>query len=201
MQMSFFQPFVPSGHPARIATMRAGNVIGGGDWSQDRLVPDIIRGCLGPSGEVVLRNPRAIRPWQHVLEPIDAYLRAAILLAQGTEGIDDAWNVGPEAADIRQVGQVTQSLVARLGTGRVRIETRADAPHEATLLVLDCAKAKAGLGWRPALTFDECVSFTADWYANWHAGRDMAAFTRAQIAEHRHRTHTKTDMPTRQGAA
>ena len=201
MQMSFFQPFVPSGHPARIATMRAGNVIGGGDWSHDRLVPDIIRGCLGPGGEVVLRNPRAVRPWQHVLEPIDAYLRAAILLSRQADGIDDAWNVGPEAADIREVGQVTQSLVARLGTGRVRIETQADAPHEANLLVLDCAKAKAGLGWRPALTFDECIGFTADWYANWHAGHDMAAFTRAQIAAHRVRAHAKVDGPTRWGAA
>lgn len=200
MQMSFFQPFIPTGHPARIATMRAGNVIGGGDWSEDRLVPDIVRGCLGASGEVMLRNPRAVRPWQHVLEPIDAYLRAAILLVHAVEGIDQAWNVGPEAADIREVGQVAQSLVARLGTGSMRIETLADAPHEAKLLVLDCAKAKAGLGWHPTLSFDDCISFTADWYANWHAGCDMAAFTREQIANYRQRAHVKNDLLTIRGA-
>ncbi|MDT7950938.1 MAG: CDP-glucose 4,6-dehydratase [Acetobacteraceae bacterium] len=201
MQMSFFQPYAPAGHSARVATMRAGNVIGGGDWSDDRLVPDIIKGCLGPAGEVVLRNPAAVRPWQHVLEPVEAYLRVAALLCQSPEGIDEAWNVGPEASDIRAVGQVAQSLVAQLGTGRVRVETRADAPHEANLLVLDCSKARARLGWNPALTFDECIAFTADWYATWHAGRDMAAFTREQIAEYRRRLLARTDLPTSRGAA
>lgn len=199
MQMSFFRPFVPTGHPARIATMRAGNVVGGGDWSNDRLVPDIIRGCLGETGEVRLRNPRAVRPWQHVLEPLAAYMQAAKLLSKAAEGIDEAWNIGPEAADIREVGQVAAALVARLGVGRLRFEDQIDAPHEARLLVLDCAKAKAGLGWRPVLSFDECVAFTADWYAAWHAGRDMAAFTREQITKYRRRGQTNPDMQTSRG--
>jgi CDP-glucose 4,6-dehydratase len=181
MQMSYFAPYAANGHPARVATVRAGNVIGGGDWSEDRLVPDIIRGCLGPSGEVQIRNPRAIRPWQHVLEPLAAYLAIAEKLTTDTPGIDDAWNIGPDAGDNRAVADVAQGLIAALGAGRIVTEGGQTGPHEANLLALDCSKAKAKLGWRPRFGFEECIAYTADWYSAWAAGRDMAAFTRAQI--------------------
>ena len=182
MQMSYFQPFAPAGHGARIATVRAGNVIGGGDWSVDRLVPDIVRGCLGASGEVHLRNPASVRPWQHVLEPLAAYLRLAELLVARADGIDEAWNIGPDASDNRAVSDVAQALIAGFGVGRIISGEASKGPHEANLLALDCAKAKAKLGWRPRLSFAECVAMTAGWYSAWHAGRDMAAFTREQIA-------------------
>lgn len=181
MQMSFFAPFVSDGHPARIATARAGNVIGGGDWSDDRLVPDIVRGCLGPAGEVRLRNPNAVRPWQHVLDPLGAYLDIAKKLATAPEGIDEAWNIGPEAGEECTVLKVTEAVVAALGTGKVVCEEASKGPYEARLLQLDCEKARRQLGWQPRLTFNDAVKFTADWYAAWQQGHDMSAFTRSQI--------------------
>ncbi|MBD9453528.1 CDP-glucose 4,6-dehydratase [Rhizobium sp. RHZ02] len=184
MQRSFFQPFVDAGHPARIATVRAGNVIGGGDWSSDRLVPDIVRGLLGPAGAVHLRNPKAVRPWQHVLEPLAAYLRIAELLDTGaTAGVDDAWNIGPDSSDTRPVLEVAEAMVAALGKGRLVLGTNTGEPHEATLLTLDCTKARTRLGWRPRLMFEDCMCWTADWYAAWHRGEDMTEFTRGQITQ------------------
>lgn len=186
MQKSFFQPFVAAGHPARIATVRAGNVIGGGDWSSDRLVPDIVRGLLGPTGVVHLRNPKAIRPWQHVLEPLAAYLRIAELLdtaTPSTSAVDEAWNIGPDSSDTRAVVEVAEAMVAALGKGQLILGTNAGEPHEATLLTLDCTKARTRLGWRPRLIFEDCMRWTADWYAAWHRGQDMAEFTHGQITQ------------------
>lgn len=183
MQMSFFAPFAPGGHPARIATVRAGNVIGGGDWSKDRLIPDLVRGCLGKSGEVRLRNPGAIRPWQHVLDPLCFYLMLAERLATNPEGFDEAWNIGPEHDADLPVVKVVEAMVAALGAGRVVCEDAADGPHEATLLRLDCEKARSRLGWRPRLKFQDAVSFTATWYAAWKRHEDMTDFTRSQIVE------------------
>jgi CDP-glucose 4,6-dehydratase len=182
MQMSFYAPFAPNGHPARIATVRAGNVIGGGDWSDDRLIPDIVRGCLGSTGEVRLRHPQAVRPWQHVLDPLGAYIMLAQRLATAPDGMDEAWNIGPENGDDRPVVKVAGAMVAALGTGRVVCEKAHNAPHEAKLLQLDCEKARTKLGWRPRLKFDDTIRFTAEWYAAWQQGRDMAAFTRSQIS-------------------
>jgi CDP-glucose 4,6-dehydratase len=182
MQRSFFQPFVPNGHPARIATVRAGNVIGGGDWSQDRLVPDIIRGLLGPEGHVTLRSPRAIRPWQHVLEPVAFYLDLARRLFEAPDGIDQAWNIGPAPEDTRTVISVAEAMRDALGKGEVRISAATQDLHEATLLTLDCTKARTRLGWQPVTRFETCVDWTASWYAAWADGADMTAFTRQQIA-------------------
>ena len=179
MRRSFYGP---GKHPARIATLRAGNVIGGGDWSADRLVPDIVRGCLGPAGAVRLRNPAAVRPWQHVLEPLYAYLLLAERLL-GEEGFDEAWNIGPDAAENRPVLAVAEAMVAALGRGRIEVTPDAAAPHEAKLLTLDCSKARARLGWVPRLEFARTVAMTADWYGAWSRGADMVALTRAQIAE------------------
>jgi CDP-glucose 4,6-dehydratase len=179
MRRSFFGS---GGHPARIATVRAGNVIGGGDWSADRLVPDIVRSCLGEAGVVRLRNPGAVRPWQHVLEPLSAYLLLAERLCTAPEGIDEAWNIGPGTADSRPVGELAAAVVAALGRGRIELAAEAGAPHEAHLLALDCSKASAVLGWRPKLDFATSVEMTASWYGAWARGEEMAAITRAQIA-------------------
>jgi CDP-glucose 4,6-dehydratase len=186
MQLSFFAPYVRGGHPARIATVRAGNVIGGGDWSPDRLVPDIVRGCLGEAGTVQLRNPSSVRPWQHVLEPIAVYMLIAERLAQGEVGIDEAWNIGPDPEDSRAVINVAEALVKELGRGRIVVGEDPGAPHEATLLTLDCSKAKARLGWNPALNFEQAILMTAQWYGAWHRGEDMQAFTAQQIESYQH---------------
>ncbi|MFG1418742.1 CDP-glucose 4,6-dehydratase [Xanthobacter sp. V0B-10] len=181
MQRSFFQPFAPNGHAARIATVRAGNVIGGGDWSDNRLVPDIVRGCLGTEGAVRLRSPSSLRPWQHVLEPLGAYLLIAERLVTAPQGIDEGWNIGPDPGDDRAVLEVARAMVSAIGVGRIEIEEDPSAPHEARLLRLDCSKAKALLGWHPNLRFEDSIRLTAEWYAAWHKGEDMAAFTDRQI--------------------
>ncbi len=179
MRLSFFGS---NGHAARIATVRAGNVIGGGDWSQDRLVPDIVRGCLGETGVVHLRNPGAVRPWQHVLDPVGAYLMLAERLHTAPDGVDEAWNIGPDAAENRPVREVAEAVVAAIGRGRIEAAAEVNAPHEAHLLTLDCAKARTRLNWRPRLDFAATVEMTAAWYSAWARGDDMTSLTRAQIA-------------------
>ena len=178
MRRSFFGP---AGHAARIATVRAGNVIGGGDWSADRLVPDIVRGCLGESGVVRLRNPGAIRPWQHVLEPLSAYLQLAERLGTAPADLDDAWNIGSDGAENRTVREVADALLAALGRGRIEVATEMKSPHEAHRLTLDCAKARTLLGWRPRLGFAATVAMTTDWYAAWARGEEMLAVTHRQL--------------------
>ncbi len=179
MRRAFFHP---GGHPARIATARAGNVIGGGDWAEDRLAPDIVRGCLGREGVVRLRNPNAVRPWQHVLEPLGAYLLLAERLCEAPDGVDEAWNIGPDAAENRPVRAVAEALIAALGRGRIEVAPETNALHEAHLLALDCAKANERLGWRPRLDFDATIALTASWYSAWARGEAMAPVTSAQIA-------------------
>lgn len=184
MQQSFFAPYAYRGHPARICTVRAGNVIGGGDWSRDRIVPDVIRSCLGDSGVVELRNPLAVRPWQHVLEPLSGYLMVAQRLVESPDQMDVPWNFGPDEEASRPVMQVAQAIIAKLGRGRISTPARPNAVHEAQLLRLDSSKARRLLGWSPQLSFEEAISFTADWYLEWSRGNDMRAVTFAQIAEY-----------------
>lgn len=184
MARSFFSPHGGAGaHPARVATVRAGNVIGGGDWSEDRLVPDIVRGCLGAAGAVTLRAPNSVRPWQHVLEPLRGYLMVAEWLFS-----DDAaatgWNFGPDRTDERAVIEVAEAVVAALGRGRIVIEEAGATVHEAKLLRLDCTKARLDLGWQPVLRFADCVRLTADWYAGWASGRPAHDLCREQISDY-----------------
>jgi len=181
MRRSFFAPSAAGGHPARIATVRAGNVIGGGDWSVDRLVPDIVRSCMDSDGVVELRNPASTRPWQHVLEPLGFYMGLASRLCTAPDGMDTSWNVGPDRSDCRSVRSVAEAMIKALGRGRLVERGSGTAPHEARLLELDCAKARALMGWRPRWSFDETISMTASWYAAWHRGEDPVATTRAQV--------------------
>jgi CDP-glucose 4,6-dehydratase len=184
MRRSFFGP---GKHSARIATARAGNVIGGGDWSRDRLVPDIVRNCFEGDGVIRLRNPQAVRPWQHVLEPLRAYLMLAEKLhdASTDDGSwEEPWNIGPDDTIGHPVETVAHAIVAALGCGQIApsLPNQA-APHEAGLLTLDSSKARARLGWKPALDFDLTISLTTSWYAAWHGGQDMVAFTRKQLSQ------------------
>jgi len=185
MAKSFFTPDGGSqAHPARVATVRAGNVIGGGDWSEDRLIPDIVRGCLGPAGEVTLRAPRSVRPWQHVLEPIRGYLMVAERLAAGDDAAASGWNFGPDRQDERAVIEVADAVVGALGRGHIRIEEAGATVHEAKLLRLDITRARLELGWEPALGFTDTVRMTADWYGAWSRGAAAADLCRQQISDY-----------------
>lgn len=181
MAKSFYLPHAPAGHPARVAMVRAGNVIGGGDWSEDRLVPDIVRGCLGEMGQVTLRAPNSVRPWQHVLEPLRGYLMVAERLAAGDDNAATGWNFGPDRQDEQPVITLAEAVVAALGRGRIVIDAERANLHEAKLLRLDCTKARVELGWQPALRFSDCVRMTADWYSGWVNGHDAADLCREQI--------------------
>ena len=184
MRKSYFAPYVSEGHRARIATVRAGNVVGGGDWAEDRLVPDIVRGCFAADEAVILRNPNSIRPWQHVLEPLCGYLEIAQRLTTAPDGIDEGWNLGPEQDDDCSVGDVAEAMIAALGCGRIVRERGQREPHEARLLRLDCTKAKTHLTWKPRLRFKDAIDMTSSWYRAWHDRKDMKEFTASQIANY-----------------
>ena len=182
MRRSYFSPDKPGGHPARIVSVRAGNVIGGGDWSADRLVPDIARAVAARDGTVTLRNPGAIRPWQHVLEPVAAYLALAQKLDIRDDALEPAFNFGPVGDDAKPVIDVAQAMIAAFGRGQIVIDAPADRPHEAHYLKLDCSRAMTQLGWKPRWSFSDAIAYTADWYAGHASGADPIALTRQQIA-------------------
>jgi CDP-glucose 4,6-dehydratase len=167
---------------ARVASARAGNVIGGGDWARDRLVPDAIRAFS--AGEVLrIRNPYSVRPWQHVLEPVLGYLALAQRLTQDGPELAEGWNFGPTPSSEVPVERIADTL-ARLWGGSVSWEQeRGQDPHEASCLKLDCAKAAARLGWRPLLDLDEALRLTVEWYRAFSAGHDMRDVTQAQIEQ------------------
>jgi CDP-glucose 4,6-dehydratase len=167
---------------AGIATVRAGNVIGGGDWAPDRLVPDAMR-AFGADADVLIRNPRAIRPWQHVLDPIIGYLALAQRLMTDGREFAGGWNFGPGAAGELPVAELMDQLVAAWGTGAGWQLDEAPHPPEAAVLKLDCARATARLGWRPLLDLDRAISLTTAWYRALAVGADIRALTFGQIDE------------------
>lgn len=164
-----------------VATARAGNVIGGGDWAEDRLVPDCIR-AFSRGQSVELRYPEAVRPWQHVLEPLSGYLMLAESLC-GASAPDyaEAWNFGPDASGDATVGEIAQRVAKSWGKGEVVLPTFHNHPHEAGLLRLDITKARSHLHWSPCWSIDRALEETVAWYKAWHSGKDMHAYTLAQI--------------------
>ncbi len=175
----------------RLATVRAGNVIGGGDWAEDRLVPDIVRALLAGHAPQI-RAPQSVRPWQHVLEALSGYLLVAQRLTGGDAGIDSGWNFGPSESDARPVSWIADRLIgawsgAAPGTGWQDVSGGA-AVHEARLLRLDCSKARADLGWRTALTLHDALGMIVDWHKAVGAGEDARAVTQAQLADYRERS-------------
>lgn len=163
---------------AGLATARAGNVIGGGDFAADRLVPDLVR-ARQRGVNARLRYPGAVRPWQHVLEPLGGYLRLAEALHRDPRGLSTAFNFGPDKDDFRPVGELADGISTALGS-RWDLEP-APQPHEAGLLRLDSTRAEKLLGWTPRLPFDETLRWTSAWYAHWLAGGDVRTFTLDQI--------------------
>jgi CDP-glucose 4,6-dehydratase len=160
---SFFHPDKIGTHGKAIASARAGNVIGGGDWSRDRIVPDIVR-ALQNNQPIDVRNPASVRPWQHVLEPISGYLQLADLLRRYPERFGDAYNFGPQPADHLSVKVLVETAIATWGEGEWRNHPSASAPHEAGLLKLDISKAERELGWVPKLTAREAIEWSLRWY-------------------------------------
>ncbi|MGD0677432.1 MAG: CDP-glucose 4,6-dehydratase [Polyangiaceae bacterium] len=163
-----------------VATARAGNVIGGGDWARDRLVPDMVAAMVARQ-PVVVRNPESSRPWQHVLEPLSGYLQLAERAATEPDAYSDAWNFGPNADAVRPVAELVDRICSLWGDGARWHSTDAAQPHEAKLLALDASKAHARLGWRPRLSLPETLAWTVAWYKAFRAGEDMSAFTLHQI--------------------
>ena len=175
MRRSFFE----DADSAWVGSARAGNVIGGGDWSTDRLIPDIVR-AFSVGEEVVIRMPDAVRPWQHVLEPLGGYLTLAEHLADGSGEDAEGWNFGPADTDAQPVGWIVGQMVKRWGDGAsFRIEQ--DGPHEAKLLKLDCSKAQARLHWKPRLDLDTALEWVIDWYRAQVDDGDMREVTLNQI--------------------
>lgn len=158
-----------------LATARAGNVIGGGDWSADRLVPDAIR-AFTEGRALEIRNPDAIRPWQHVLEPLTGYLLLAQALATEPARFARSWNFGPDAADMASVREVIDLLATHWNVTQRWTTQPGDHPHEAAMLTLDSSAAADALGWRPRLSLDGALALTTDWYR----AKDKLAITRAQ---------------------
>lgn len=158
---SYFDHDDGRGYPVHLATARAGNVIGGGDWGEDRLVPDLIR-AMASGHALRIRNPQATRPWQHVLEPLSGYLRAGQALLNGTV-VGDAWNFGPDADSTRTVGEVVGGLQREFPQVKVAHDA-GPHPHEAAQLALNCSKAARELAWYPVWNADTTLARTAQWY-------------------------------------
>lgn len=161
-------------HGVGIATARAGNVIGGGDWAADRLVPDLIRG-FATDVPVVIRHPAAVRPWQHVLEPLSGYLLLAERLYAGDPEACSGWNFGPVEADARPVAWIADRLAERWGGTATWRHEVGDHPHEASVLRLDFARARAHLGWAPRWSLATALDRTVDWYRAFAADPSRAA--------------------------
>ena len=166
-----------------VATVRAGNVIGGGDWADTRLVPDVIHSCLSAE-PITLRYPEAIRPWQHVLEPLSGYLLLAEKLYAKPHDFSDAWNFGPAVSDAKTVRWMVDSISALWGVPlTIKASNDASLLHETQTLYLDCAKGKAALQWSPRWDIEQALQATVSWYKACHAARDMRDFTLAQIED------------------
>lgn len=178
---SFFNPTLHAQHGVAVASGRAGNVIGGGDWARDRLIPDLLS-ALGRGEPVRIRNPNAIRPWQHVLEPLSGYLRLVEQLASSDgAAYSEAWNFGPADDDARPVQWIVERMIERWGGSSSWVRDDQVQPHEATYLKLDCSKARARLGWVPRWNLATALSAIIDWQRAYVDGADMRLTTLAQI--------------------
>lgn len=150
-------------HSTSLASVRAGNVIGGGDWALDRIIPDCIR-ALENNKEIDIRSPKAIRPWEHVLEPLSGYLTLAKAMWEHPTEYCEGWNFGPEAESVSTVWEVATALIEDFGFGKLRNSSDSKAVHEAELLMLDITKAKERLGWKPRMNMQQCIALVVDWY-------------------------------------
>lgn len=176
-RLSFFKGKTP---PVGLATARSGNVVGGGDWAPDRLVPDLVR-AFTRCEAAQIRHPSAIRAWLHVLDPLIGYLILAERLWHEPNRFDEAWNFGPDESQARSVEAVAREAVKHWGHDASWSAAAGSNPHETTVLRLDAAKAQDRLDWRPRLEFDQTLAWTIDWYRRWGAGANASDLCREQI--------------------
>jgi CDP-glucose 4,6-dehydratase len=180
---SYFNPADYKKHKNAVATARAGNVIGGGDWATDRIVPDCIK-SFSESNPVIIRNPHAIRPWQHVLEPLSGYLVLAQSLYIDGPNFSEAWNFGPHIDDCIEVGAIVKMLAKKWGKGAQYKLASTKEPHEAHYLKLNCSKAERRLGWQPRWGIEKAVQMTVKWYTGVFKGNSAIKLCNEQINEH-----------------
>lgn len=185
---SFFNANSHAQHGVALATVRAGNVIGGGDWAQDRLIPDILT-AFEQGKRVDIRNPHAIRPWQHVLEPLRGYLTLAERLFEHGASYAEGWNFGPNDEDAKPVSWIVEQMAAMWGNNAQWQFDTSEHPHEANYLKLDISKARSRLDWHPALRLNDALKLIIDWSKQCQAGADMHQLTLSQI--HAYQTLTE----------
>ena len=155
-------------HTVSLASVRAGNVIGGGDWAKDRIIPDCIR-ALEEGRVIDIRSPKAVRPWEHVLEPLSGYMILTKLMWENPTEYCEGWNFGPEAEGVSTVWEVASEVIKNYGLGELKDSSDSDAVHEANLLMLNINKAKSRLGWYPRMNMQQCMELVVDWYRRYQA--------------------------------
>lgn len=166
---SFFNPEdYGKKHHVSLASVRAGNVIGGGDWALDRIIPDCIK-ALEQDKVIDIRSPKAIRPWEHVLEPLSGYMMLAKKQWEHPTEFCEGWNFGPESESVSTVWEVATELIKNYGKGELKDSSDPNAVHEAKLLMLDITKAKTKLGWKPRMNMQQCMDLVADWYKRYRS--------------------------------
>ncbi len=180
---SYWRSFLSERQNFSASSVRAGNVIGGGDWSENRIVPDCIRASSTDS-VITLRNPQATRPWQHVLEPLTGYLSLAMRMHQQGHQFSGAWNFGPTGLENRTVLEVTSAIIELLGKGRIEISMDSNSVHEATLLQLNCDRANRVLKWYPRWNSDLTIQKTAEWYRDYRDGINPKEISLGQLYEY-----------------
>ena len=180
---SFFESFLAKREYFGAATVRAGNVIGGGDWAEDRIIPDCIR-SLSNSQPIVLRFPNATRPWQHVLEPLSGYIQMADYLLDSPAEFNGAWNFGPAESDRYSVLDVANKAIEVWGSGEIKIDKVSPKMHEAGLLHLNCDKANSQMNWSPMWNFEQTLTNTVSWYRQVHDGKRIQELSESQINEY-----------------
>ncbi|MBD77728.1 MAG: CDP-glucose 4,6-dehydratase [Crocinitomicaceae bacterium] len=177
---SFFNPDKYNLHRQSIATVRSGNVIGGGDWSGNRIIPDLVRSLFN-NEMLIVRNPKAVRPWQHVLEPLHGYLTLGAHMDKDPIKYATAYNFGPNVEDQLNVEELIKEAIRIWGSGNYKVSHNQNQPHEANLLRLDIEKAKKELNWTPQFDSKKAISYTLEWYKAVHDEKDIKEFTFDQI--------------------
>lgn len=190
---SFFGASTHAQHGVALATARAGNVIGGGDWAKDRLIPDILA-AFEKAQPVVIRNPHATRPWQHVLEPLRGYLTLAERLSNTGTAFAEGWNFGPHSDDARPVEWIVRRLAQKWADNASWQIDGSDHPHEANYLKLDISKAAHRLNWQPSMRLDQALDLIVDWNRQKLAGADLRAVTQAQISNYQSQTSAPSSI-------
>lgn len=179
---AYRQSFFSGEYRVALATARAGNVIGGGDWSEDRLIPDMVRSFT--SGKMVsIRNPRSIRPWQHVFEALHGYLLLLESMTKEPQHFSQAWNFGPEDKDAKDVAWIVENFISGWGNANWQVERYVDNLHEAHILRLDCSKARHELNWKPVVDLEVALKWIANWYRCYYDGGNVVSLSHQQLEE------------------